>query len=175
MLYLIAIMIGIVGLDQLTKWLAVINLKGAESFPLWKDVLHFTYAENTGMAFSMLSGKDERWIFMVLSTVAIIGMLIYLFRFRPKSLWMQISMAMIIGGGIGNMIDRVALGYVVDFIDFTLIDFAIFNVADSFVCVGAAILIAYLLFDMIKDYRAEKAAKLAAEGEKKEEDEDGVE
>ena len=167
MLYLIAIMVGVVGLDQLTKWIAVINLKGAPSFPLWKDVLHFTYAENTGMAFSLLSGKDERWIFMVLSTVAIIGMLIYLFYVRPQSRWMQVSVAMIVGGGIGNMIDRVVLGYVVDFIDFTLIDFAIFNVADSFVCVGAGILIAYLMLDIIKDYRKEKAAKLA--GDEKEE------
>ena len=170
MLYLIAIMVGVVGLDQLTKWIAVINLKGAESFPLWKDVLHFTYAENTGMAFSMLSGEDERWVFMVLSTVAIVGMLVYLFYFRPESRWMQVSIAMIVGGGIGNMIDRIALGYVVDFIDFTLIDFAIFNVADSFVCVGAGILITYLVFDMIKDYRREKAEKIAATAQKDEND-----
>lgn len=182
MLYLIPIMIGIVGLDQLTKWLAVTYLKGAPSFPLWKDVFHFTYAENTGMAFSLLSGENERWIFMLLSTVAIIGMLVYLFVTRPESRWMQVSLAMIVGGGIGNMIDRIFLGYVVDFFDFTLINFAIFNVADSFVCVGAGILIAYLIFDIVKEQREEKARKAAGAKatspktqEEKREDDEGLE
>ena len=161
MLYLLAIIVGVVGLDQLTKWLAVIYLKGEASFPLWKDVLHFTYAENTGMAFSLFSGENERWIFMLFSTVAIVGILVYLIFWRPESRWMQVSLAMIVGGGIGNMIDRVLLGYVVDFIDFTLIDFAIFNVADSFVCVGAGILILCLLLDIKKEMAAERAAKLA--------------
>jgi len=162
MLYLLAIIAGVIGLDQLTKWLAVIYLKEIPTFPLWENVLHFTYAENTGMAFSMFSGEDERWVFMLLSTVAIIGIMVYLIFFRPPSRWMQVSLAMIVGGGIGNMIDRVLLGYVVDFIDFTLIDFAIFNVADSFVCVGAGILIVYLIIDMVKEIRMEKAAKAAA-------------
>ena len=161
MLYLLAIIVGVVGLDQLTKWLAVIYLKGEASFPLWKDVLHFTYAENTGMAFSLFSGENERWIFMLFSTVAIVGILVYLIFWRPESRWMQVSLAMIAGGGIGNMIDRVLLGYVVDFIDFTLIDFAIFNVADSFVCVGAGILIVCLLLDIKKEMKAERTARLA--------------
>ena len=83
---LIAIIVGIVGIDQLTKWLAVIYLQGEPSFPLWREVLHFTYVENTGMAFGML--KDHRWVFMVFSTVSIIALLVYLFRFRPQSRWM---------------------------------------------------------------------------------------
>lgn len=149
MILSLAIIVGVVFSDQLTKWLAVVFLEGEPSFPLWKDVLHFTYAENTGMAFGML--KEHRWIFMTLSVVAIVALLTYLILARPKSRWMQVALAMIIGGGIGNMIDRIALGYVVDFIDFTLIDFAIFNVADSFVCVGAGILIVYLLVDMMRD------------------------
>lgn len=157
---LIAIIVGIVGIDQLTKWLAVIYLQGEPSFPLWREVLHFTYVENTGMAFGML--KDHRWVFMVFSTVSIIALLVYLFRFRPKSRWMQIPMAMIVGGGIGNMIDRIFLGYVIDFIDFTLIDFAVFNIADSFVCVGAGILIVYLLIDLFREIKLERAKK--AEG-----------
>ena len=169
MLYLIAIIVAVIGFDQLTKWIAVIYLKGAASFPLWQDVLHFTYAENKGMAFSLLSGENERWIFMLFSTVAIVGILVYLIFWRPESRWMQVSLAMIVGGGIGNMIDRVLLGYVVDFIDFTLIDFAIFNVADSFVCVGAGILIVCLCLDLKKEIQAERAAKLATATEMKEE------
>jgi signal peptidase II len=154
---LIAIIAGVIGLDQLTKWLAVVNLQGEPSFPLWRDVLHFTYAENTGMAFGML--KDHRWVFMVFSTIAIVALAVYLFRFRPESRWMQISMAFIIGGGIGNMIDRIFLGYVVDFIDFTLINFAVFNVADSFVCVGAGMMILYLIIDLVREIKLEKAKK----------------
>ena len=158
---LIAVIAAVIGLDQLTKWLAVVYLQGEASFPLWKDVLHFTYVENTGMAFGML--KDHRWVFMVFSTIAIVGLLIYLFRFRPENRWMQISMAMIIGGGIGNMIDRILLGYVVDFIDFTLIDFAVFNVADSFVCVGAGIMILCLVIDLVKEIKQERAQKAERE------------
>ena len=109
------------------------------------------------MAFGML--KDHRWVFMVFSTIAIVALIVYLFRFRPESRWMQVSMAMIIGGGIGNMIDRVLLGYVVDFIDFTLINFAVFNVADSFVCIGAGIMILCLVLDLIKEIKLEKAQK----------------
>ena len=157
---LIAIITGVIGLDQLTKWLAVVNLQGEPSFPLWREVLHFTYVENRGMAFGMM--QNHRWVFMVFSTVAIIGLVVYLFRFRPESRWMQISMAFIIGGGIGNMIDRLILGYVIDFIDFTLINFAVFNVADSFVCIGAGMMIGYLVIDLIREIKREKAQKTEA-------------
>lgn len=157
---LIAVIAAVIGLDQLTKWLTVVNLEEYESFPVWQDVFHFTYVKNTGMAFGML--KDHRWVFMVFSTIAIVALIIYLFRFRPESRWMQVSMAMIIGGGIGNMIDRVFLGYVVDFIDVTLINFAVFNIADSFVCIGAGIMILCLVLDLIKEIKLEKAQK--AEG-----------
>jgi signal peptidase II len=150
------ILIASVGLDQLTKALAVVNLQGEPSYPLWQDVLHFTYVENRGAAFGMLS--ENRWIFMVLSTVAILGILFYLFWFRPQDKLLVISLAMIAGGGIGNMIDRILLGYVVDFIDFTLIDFAVFNVADSFVTVGAGILILYLVIDIVKDIKRSRQA-----------------
>lgn len=159
MILLIAIILGSIALDQLTKWLAVAFLEGQPSFPIWQDVLHLTLAKNEGAAFGMLS--DHRWVFMIFSTVAIIGLLIYLFRFPPKSRYVQITLAMIVGGGIGNMIDRVLLGYVIDFIDFTLINFAIFNVADSFVTVGAFMLMGYLIRDMIREAKTENERKKA--------------
>ncbi|MBQ9131178.1 MAG: signal peptidase II [Clostridia bacterium] len=157
MILLFAIILGAVCADQLTKWLAVVYLQGEPSFPLWQDVLHFTFVKNQGAAFGMLAG--QRWIFMVVSSVAIVAVLVYLIRWRPKSLWVQISLAMIVGGGIGNMIDRVTLGYVIDFIDFTLINFAVFNVADSFITVGAFMMIGYLVWDMIREARQEKKEK----------------
>ena len=154
---LIAIILGVIGLDQLTKWLTVVNLDEWESFPLWQNVFHFTYVRNTGMAFGML--KDHRWVFIVFSTVSIVALLVYLFCFRPESRWMQVSLAFIVGGGIGNMIDRILLGYVVDFFDFRLINFAVFNVADSFVCIGAGMMILYLVIDLVREIKLERAKK----------------
>ena len=161
MILIFAIIIGAVALDQLTKWLTVIYLDYRESFPLWKDVLHFTHERNEGAAFSMLS--DQRWVFMVFSTVAIIGLLIYLIFFRPKSKFVQVTLAMIVGGGIGNMIDRIWLGYVIDFIDFTLINFAVFNIADCFITVGAFALMGYLLLDMMREMKQPKKASVTAQ------------
>ncbi len=156
MLILLAIIVGSIGLDQLTKWLAVEFLMPLEngSLPLWKGVLHLTYVENRGAAFGMLS--NQRWVFMVISSVAIVGLCVYLFGFCKMGTWAKVSFAMIIGGGIGNMIDRIMLGYVVDFIDFTLINFAVFNVADSFVTVGACILIVFMVREQILEMRAER-------------------
>ncbi len=137
---------AVIGIDQLTKFLAVTHLKPIDTKPLWEGVLHLTYLENRGAAFGML--KDHRWVFMVTSTAAIIGITVFLivgFRKYYHPL-LYTGLTFIVGGGIGNMIDRIALGYVVDFIDFRLINFAIFNGADSFVCVGAGLVILYVLF-----------------------------
>lgn len=147
MIYTAVIALGI-GLDQLTKLLSVLFLKPITTLPIIKNVIHLTYVENRGAAFGMLA--DQRWIFITVSTVAIIAMLLYLYLGHTENLFMAVSLAMIISGGIGNMIDRVALGYVVDFIDFRLINFAVFNGADSFVCVGAVLLILSLILPEIK-------------------------
>jgi len=157
---LIAIIVGSIALDQLTKWLTVVYLDLHESIPLWEDVFHFTYERNPGAAWGIL--KDNRWVFMVFSTVAIIGLSIYLFGFCKQSKWIKIPLAMIIGGGIGNMIDRVLLGYVIDFLDFTLIDFPVFNVADSFVTVGAFWLIGVLVLETVREVKQERIKKKAA-------------
>lgn len=147
-LYSVIIILGIV-IDQISKRLAVVFLKGQESFPLIDGVLQFTYVENRGAAFGML--KDSRWVFMTVSVVAIVIMLAYLFTTKNENRLYTVSIAVIISGGIGNMIDRIWLGYVVDFIDFCLIDFAVFNLADSLVCVGAGLLILALILDIVKE------------------------
>lgn len=144
-----AIILGGILLDQITKLLASTYLTLVETCPLIEGVLHLTYAENTGAAFGIL--KDHRWVFLTISTVTIIGMTLYLYLFRSEGRLYDIAIAMIISGGIGNMLDRVGLGYVVDFIDFRLINFAVFNGADSFVCVGAGLLMLALILDLIRD------------------------
>jgi signal peptidase II len=151
MILIIVLIIGSIGLDQLTKLLSVRLLKPLGSVPIIKGVLHLTYLENEGAAFGMLS--DHRWVFMTVSTVAILLMAGYLYMGYSQNKLYGISLSLIVSGGIGNMIDRIALGYVVDFIDFCLIDFAIFNGADSFVCIGAGMLILALVLDVIKEAR----------------------
>ena len=156
MIYWFLIMVGMVFADQITKWLAVILLKGKESFPLWEGVFHFTYVENTGAAFGIL--KDQRWVFMILSTVMIAAFLVYFVtQYKNTDNLFRAAVSMVIAGGIGNMIDRSTLGYVVDFLDFTLIDFAVFNVADSFVCVGAGLFVLWVILDTIKSFKTKKA------------------
>ena len=161
MIYYILLMVAIIFADQLTKWLAVICLKGEESFPFWENVFHFTYVENTGSAFGML--KDHRWVFMSVSTVVlIVALLIFFIYYKKLTRLMRWAICFLIAGGIGNMIDRVFLGYVVDFLDFTLIDFAVFNVADSFVCIGAGLLLLWYVLDAVNEYKQKKAEKLEA-------------
>ena len=178
MLIWLAVIIVTVFLDQLTKYLTVLHLKPIDTLPIIEDVFHLTYVENTGAAFGMM--KDARWVFMITSTVAIVGILGYMIhRYyvkKEKLHWAEaLSLSLILGGGIGNMIDRTMLGYVVDMIDCRFINFAVFNVADSFVCIGAGLMILYLIILTVREYQAEKAAKLAlAEGEENPESADAA-
>ena len=149
MLLWILIIIGVITLDQVSKLLAIAHLKGGDSFVIIDKVLRFTYVENRGAAFGMLA--NNRWVFLIISTVAIAAMIFYLFSGLSEGRLAGIALSMLISGGIGNMIDRVALGYVLDFIDFRLINFAIFNGADSFVCVGAGLLILSLVLEVIRE------------------------
>lgn len=153
---LISVILAGVGLDQLTKLLVLKFMELYESVAIIPNVLHITYIQNKGAAFGMLS--NHRWVFMVLSTVAIIGVSIYLFRFCKERMMLQIGLALIVSGGIGNMIDRIAYGYVVDMIDFCPFDFWmwIFNVADACVCVGAGIVLLGIVLDIVKEVKAKK-------------------
>ena len=144
-----------IALDQLSKLLAARFLQPIPTKPLWEGVLHLTYVENKGAAFGMFS--NARWVFMIISTAAIIALAIFIYGGMGENPLYIVSSLLIISGGIGNMIDRIFLGYVVDFIDFRLINFAVFNIADSFVCIGAGLLILALLKDLIEE--AKKGSK----------------
>ena len=135
----------VVLIDQISKLLAKRFLEPTGDFPIINGILHLTYVENTGAAFGIL--KDHRWVFMSVSCAAVVALIVYLIVSR-NSIGMLggVSLSMIIGGGIGNMIDRVLSGFVIDFINFELINFAVFNIADSAVCIGAVLLIVYVLF-----------------------------
>lgn len=153
-------MIFIIFADQLTKWLCVALLEGTQSVYLIPDVLRLTYVENRGAAFGMLD--EHRWVFLLLSTVAIIGLFIFLAKKPPESRLAWAGFTLVIGGGVGNMIDRVMLGYVIDFIDFCAFPNLwkwVFNIADACVCVGVGILMLWLILDMVKEYKQEKREK----------------
>lgn len=140
MIYIIIIVLGII-LDRLTKNYAINNL--IEN-PYSGTLFNFTYLENRGAAFGIL---QDRRIFFIILTLAIVCALIYYFlknyKTNPKVL--NIALAMIISGAIGNFYDRLFQGYVVDFIEFAFVNFPVFNIADIFVTIGSILLIIYMI------------------------------
>ncbi|ABA22090.1 signal peptidase II, Aspartic peptidase, MEROPS family A08 [Trichormus variabilis ATCC 29413] len=125
--------------DQLTKYWVVQTFSLGETLPILPGIFHFTYVTNTGAAFSLFSGKVEwlRWLSLGVSLL-----LIGLALLGPVlERWDQLGYGLILGGAMGNGIDRFALGYVVDFLDFRLINFAVFNMADSFISIGIVCLL----------------------------------
>ena len=134
-------------LDQITKVIALNDLKPIISHPFIEGLIEFRFTTNPGDAFGMLEGK--KWLFIHVSSIAIILAVFVLIYFRKKlSPLLSVALAMITGGGIGNQIDRIFRGEVIDFLNFQFIDFPIFNVADCFVTVGCVLAgIAIIFFD----------------------------
>lgn len=162
MLYIaLAVTAGLIGLDQLTKILIDSNMELHQSIPIISfgdtHVLNITYERNPGAAFSILEGKQT---FLVIFTAIIIVAMLYLMISkrvkRPTYVW---SMALIVAGGLGNLIDRVIRGEVVDFIDVRIINFAVFNVADICAVLGAIGLLLFVVIDEIKKQKNKRSAK----------------
>lgn len=155
LIFCLIVTVLVVGLDQLTKLLTLHYLPSTgDTFEFIPKVLNFTYIENRGAAFGMLA--DKRWVFILISIVVIVVMIAFIIIKKPKDVLLCTSVSMIVGGGIGNMIDRIFRGYVVDMIDVQFIDFYVFNVADSAVCVGCGLLILYTILDEIRQKKAKK-------------------
>lgn len=140
--FLMAVLI--VGADQLLKFVVSSQMLKHESLTLIPDILNITYVENKGAAFSILS--DYTWVLSILSVVFCIAIFLYILIKKPKNKLLMVSLIMIFAGALGNAIDRVFLGYVVDFIEVRFIDFPIFNLADISITVGAGILMVYEIF-----------------------------
>lgn len=155
MIYCILISLAVVALDQISKLLVLQFIDLGEIVPCIKGVFHLTYINNDGAAFGIL--QNHRWVFMVISVLAIAAIYFYIAKEKPKSFWVRTSLAFIAGGGIGNMIDRIFRGTVIDFIDFDFVKFYVFNIADAFVTVGCAVLVCYMLFvELPKDSKKKK-------------------
>ena len=131
-------------LDQVTKAMTVANIPLYSRVPFWSGVFHFTYVQNTGAAFSSFLG--QQWLFALIFGIFTILMIYELLKntmgFLPFERWCIVA---IWAGGLGNMIDRVRLGYVVDMIEVEFIRFPVFNVADCFITCGCVLLIAHLV------------------------------
>lgn len=151
---LLCISILVVTLDQLSKTIVANNMQVGESIVLIKNLFSLTYVRNEGAAWGILA--NHRWIFLVLTAIAIIAIPIITYKLRDFGYFFGTSMALIWGGAIGNMIDRLFYGSVVDFIEATFIDFPVFNIADSCVVVGGIMLFIYLVFINKTLFKSEK-------------------
>ncbi len=140
-------------LDQLTKYFAVLNLKGQNPYVIIPEVFQLRYLENRGSAFGMMQNKQ---LFLLIVTVIFLALLIWFFfklpdtkKFRP----LEVILVFVLAGAIGNMIDRIRLEYVIDFFYFELIDFPIFNVADIYITVsGITFFILFLFYYKEEDF-----------------------
>ena len=146
---------GAVVLDQWTKALTVASIPLHSRVPFWDGLFHFTYLQNTGAAFSSFQG--QQWLFALIFAVFTLLLVVELQKnsmgFRPLERWCIVA---IWAGGLGNMIDRVRLGYVVDMIEVEFIRFPVFNVADCFITCGCVLLIAHLVLFNREFWKDEK-------------------
>lgn len=140
MLYFLVFFIIIA--DQLIKFFIENNLFYGESIAIIENIFHITYVKNTGAAFGVLKGRTN--IFIFITIVMLVGLLVYRYLHFKENIYINIAFGFIIGGALGNLIDRIRLNYVIDFLDFRI--WPVFNLADSAVVIGAGILIIYILF-----------------------------
>lgn len=136
MLYLFPIAAFVIVLDRLTKWLVLQNISGGREIKVLPGVLHFNLVLNEGAAFGLFNGMVP--LVILISIAAISSIIIYLGNKKYPDRVMAIGLAMILGGAVGNLIDRLAYGYVIDFIDIRI--WPVFNIADSFITIGAVML-----------------------------------
>ena len=151
--------------DQASKAWAVRRLRDGEVVRVFDNLLHFGYAENTGIAFGRLQdgGQFGRWMLSALAALAVVGLLLYFFRTKRTEDRLLGALALLLAGVAGNLTDRVRFGHVVDFIEVFIgsYQWPTFNVADAAICTGAAL----LALDLILEGRREaREAKAQAEG-----------
>ena len=146
---------GIVAADQFTKYLTVANIALSQDVPFLPGLLQLTYVQNTGAAVSSVEG--QQWLFALIFLV-LTGLILFEYFKKPMgfSKLERWCIAAIYGGGLGNMIDRVRLGYVVDMIETTFMDFPVFNVADCFITCGCILLMVHLFLFNKEFWKDEK-------------------
>lgn len=147
-MYVYYIIAGIlVIIDQITKWIVVKNMELYEQITLIQDFFYLTSHRNKGAAWGILQGKMI--FFYIVTTIVVIGVIYYMQKYAKNDKLLAISLSFVLGGAIGNFIDRIFRGEVVDFLDFTIFgyDFPIFNVADFSLVVGVTLVLIATFFD----------------------------
>lgn len=139
-IFIISTAIIIAVIDQLTKFLARQNLQLNESIPIIKNIFHLTYITNTGSAFGMFQGFNL--LFIIFSIIVIIILSNHLKKIKPNERYLQFAVSLLLGGTIGNLLDRIFYGAVIDFIDLRV--WPVFNIADSAVTISILFLIILL-------------------------------
>lgn len=137
------VIVALIALDQWVKFEIVKNIQLGGVKPFIPKILSLTYLRNTGAAFSIL--ENQQWLFAVITLVVIGAAIWYLSKHIKGSVWLLSALSLIIAGGIGNFIDRMRQGFVVDMFQLDFINFAIFNVADSYLTIGVLVLIVMML------------------------------
>ena len=150
---------GLIGADQLFKFLVIEYLKPVGFVDVIDGVLRFRYVENTGAIFGSFATYTA--ILTVFSIVLLVATIVFLVKNKDKSKFINVCLVLMISGGVGNIIDRIRLKYVVDFIEPLFVDFAVFNFADCLITVGAFALIIYLFIDIVKDSKNETVANVS--------------
>ena len=151
--YVILAVLLILG-DQLTKLAVRTGIPLGGSVPFIPHVLDLTYVQNTGAAFSIL--RTHTWLLTLISAAVVLAMCALIIKGFFKNALGRWAAALVLAGGMGNLIDRALAGYVTDMFQTTFINFAVFNVADICVCCGGALLVVYVLFFWDKDKEAGK-------------------
>lgn len=139
---MIFLIITLIIIDQFTKYLAFKHLSTINTYPVMKDIFHLTYVENRGAAFGILQNK--RFFFIIITTIVLAGIIYIMYRNNNLKFLTKISLALVVAGAIGNLIDRIRLHYVIDFFDFRI--WPVFNVADVNVVIGGVLLCIMVLF-----------------------------
>ena len=146
MMFIISLVIAAVSVaaDQIIKFIVDGNIALNEHIDVIPGVVSLTHIRNAGAAWSMMEGKT--WFLVLMPIAVIAAALVYMYRHRGGSKLMMVSLALVMGGGIGNLIDRVRMHEVIDYIKCELFDFPIFNLADICVVVGAIMFCVYMMF-----------------------------
>jgi len=142
------ICVGVIIFDRVTKYLVTSSMKLGETIPLIQDVFHFTHVRNTGAAFGILAGQR---LFFILITLAVVVMLLLYARQVKDNRLLQIAFGLQLGGAVGNLIDRLMHGTVIDFFDFRVINFPVFNIADSAIVIGVSLFAIDVLLEWKKE------------------------
>lgn len=140
------LMVLLVVADQITKYLAVLKLKGKQPWIILDGIFELHYLENRGAAFGMLQNQKLLFIFIAIVILTVIIYVLIKTPYQKKYVKLNLSLVFIASGAIGNLLDRIRYDYVVDFLYFSLINFPIFNVADIYVTLSAIYLVILLLF-----------------------------